>query len=309
MSEARRQRRTLRQVLLASGVVTLYQLALIEAGNLDRLVLGRLRVIDRLRTTPREAIYRVFDPTRISKSDGVCLLRHLSETEMADAVHPDEFRQRFAAARDAAHANLAGVLEVLDINGRPAVIQEWLTGLFSADWPAHAAHPGCWVRLATMAASAIDAAHRGGLIHGSLTPDAFVLTADGVLKITGFGEPPWLTAGSTSSVDPVPAVDLRALGRVAFGWSQLAAKKRGARVVKAFPAELLAVVRRLEADAESPMADTVSADRPYQAAAELVADLQRIARDTAFSDDAWNKLLQHVADNAPDGPAGLRKSA
>ncbi len=26
--------------------------------------------------------------------------------------------------------NLAGVVEVLDINGRPAVLQEWLTGLF-----------------------------------------------------------------------------------------------------------------------------------------------------------------------------------
>ena len=308
-NEAKRQRRTLRAVLLASGVVTLYQLALIEAGNLDRLVLGRLRVIDRLRTTTREAIYRVFDPTRSAKADGVCLLRHLSEAEMADAVHPDEFRQRFAAARDAAHPNLADVLEVLDINGRPAVLMEWLTGLFSTDWPAHAAHPGCWVRLATMAAEAIDAAHRSGLVHGSLTPDAFVLTADGTLKITGFGEPPWLALGSTPSVDPAPAADLRALGRVVFGWSQLAAKKRGARPVKAFPAELVAVVRRLEADAESPMADTVSADRPYEAASDLVADLRRVARDTSFSDDAWAKLLQHVADNAPDGPAGLRKSA
>src|SRR5262249_52355124 len=37
--DARRQRRTLRQVLLASGYLTLYQLALIEAGNLDALVL------------------------------------------------------------------------------------------------------------------------------------------------------------------------------------------------------------------------------------------------------------------------------
>src|SRR5206468_6465689 len=107
-AEATRQRRTLRQVLLASGAVTLYQLALIEAGNLDALVLGRFRVIDRLRTSPREAIYRVFDPARATGrppgvGDGVFLLRHLAEAEMHDAVHPDEFRQRFAAARDAAH--------------------------------------------------------------------------------------------------------------------------------------------------------------------------------------------------------------
>src|SRR5262249_1720845 len=60
--EARRQHRPLRQVLLAGSYLTLYQLALIETGNLSGLVLGRFRVIDRLQSTPREAIYRVFDP-------------------------------------------------------------------------------------------------------------------------------------------------------------------------------------------------------------------------------------------------------
>ena len=39
--EARRQRRSLRQLLLAGNYLTLYQMALIEAGNLDGLVLGR----------------------------------------------------------------------------------------------------------------------------------------------------------------------------------------------------------------------------------------------------------------------------
>jgi hypothetical protein len=318
-AEAGRQRRTLRQVLLASGAVTLYQLALIEAGNLDGLMLGRLRVIDRLRATPRETMYRVFDPTRADTGSsrgpapagppgGVLLLRHLSEQEMEDAVHPDEFRQRFAAARDAAHPNLAGVVEVLEVNGRPAALLEWPAGLFSADWPAQAAHPGCWVRLMTMAAEAIDTAHRAGLVHGRLTSDAFALTAAGVLKVGGFGEPPWLDTGTVPFVDPTPGTDLRALGQVAFGWAQLAGKRRGAKG-KPFPADLAAVIRRLEADPEPPMADTVAADRPYASAADLVADLKRIARETAFSDDAWEKLLQHVAENAPDGPAALRRSA
>jgi hypothetical protein len=316
-SEAGRQRRTLRQVLLASGVITLYQLALIEAGNLDALMLGRFRVIDRVRSTPREAIYRVYDPTDRGKAEagrtgssqtGIHLLRHLSEVEMQDAVHPDEFRQRFAACRDAAHPNLAAVSEVLEINGRPAAVQEWLTGLFSADWPAQAAHPGCWVRLATMAAGGIEAAHRQGLVHGRITSDSFVLTSSGILKVTGFGEPPWLATGPFPT-DSSAAADLRAFGQVVYGWSQLATKKKGTSKPKPFPDELLSVIRRLEADPEPPMADTVAAERPYESASELVADLNRIARETSFSDDAWEKLLKHVADNAPDAPAGLKRSA
>lgn len=304
-AEAVRQRRSLRQMLLASGAITLYQLALIEGGNLDALVLGRFRVIDRLRVSPKETLYRVFDPKRASERTSTFLLRHLAEAEAQDAVRPDEFRQRFGAARDAAHPNLAGVVEVLEIGGRPAVLLEWLGGLFSGDWPVHAAHPGSWVRLATMAAGAIDAAHRAGLVHGRLTSESFLLTSDGALKVTGFGEPPWLAGAPTS--DAAPGADLRAFGQVLFGWSQLAGKKRVSRT-KAFPEALWNVIRRLEADAEPPMADTVAAAQPYGSAGELLADLQRIARETSFSDDAWEKLLKHVSDNAPDAPAGLRKA-
>src|SRR6185369_2982612 len=49
--EARRQRRSLRQVLLAGSYLTLYQIALIEAGSPDGLVLGPVRIIDRLQAT------------------------------------------------------------------------------------------------------------------------------------------------------------------------------------------------------------------------------------------------------------------
>jgi len=305
-AEAGRQRRTLRQVLLASGAITLYQLALIEAGNLDALMVGRFRVIDRLRVTPREAIYRVFDPGR--SEAGVFLLRHLAEAEMQDAVHPDEFRQRFAAARAAAHPNLASIADVLEIAGRPAVLQEWPSGLFSADWPAQAGHAGCWIRLATMAAAGIDTAHRNGLVHGRLTSESFNLSPAGVLKVTGFGEPPFLSA-SPAPTEVSVSSDLRAFGQVLFAWSQLATKQKKPGKTKPFPDSLLAIVRRLEADAEPPMADTVAAERPYESAAELVSDLNGIARDTPFSDDAWDKLLKFVAENAPDSPVGLKRSA
>src|SRR5439155_13012764 len=84
--EARRQRRSLRQLLLAGNYLTLYQMALIEAGNLDGLVLGPVRVIDRLPSSPHEVVFRVFDPRHSREA----LLRHLAEAEMHDAIRPHE---------------------------------------------------------------------------------------------------------------------------------------------------------------------------------------------------------------------------
>src|SRR5262249_10926488 len=162
----------------AGGCLTLYQLALIEAGNLDGLVLGPVRVVDRLRATAREAVYRVFDPRRGREA----VLRHLSEAEMQDAVHPDDVRQRLRAAPAVQPPDLAGTLEVLEVAGRPAVLQEWLTGLPSTDWPALAAVPGVWYRLLSQAALGLHTAHQAGLTHGRLRADRVVLTAEGVVK-------------------------------------------------------------------------------------------------------------------------------
>lgn len=83
---------------------------------------------------------------------------------MDDAVHPDEYRQRFAAAGGVTHPNLEGVLEVLEIGGRPAVLLECLVGLSGAEFQRGlAAAPGAWYRLACQAAlSAVgDCPQRG----------------------------------------------------------------------------------------------------------------------------------------------------
>src|SRR5207248_4887040 len=176
------------------AALSLYQLRLLEAGNLDGLMLGRRRVIDRLNSSPREMAYRVFDPRR----GAMGVLRHLAEAEMQDAVRPDEFRQRFAAAAGVRHENLSATLEVLEINGRPAALQEWLSGLPSSEWPFLAAVPGAWFRLVCQAALGLSTAHQAGLVHGHLGPRSALLAPDGLVKLTGFGGPPWL-AGVTDS--------------------------------------------------------------------------------------------------------------
>jgi hypothetical protein len=291
--EARRQRRSLRQLLLAGGYLTLYQMALIEAGNLDGLVLGPVRLIDRLRATPREAVYRVFDPRR----GGEALLRHLAEEEMQDAVRPDEFRQRFRAAAAVQHPHLAATLEVLDIAGRPAVLQEWLTALPSSDWPALAAVPGVWYRLVCQAALGLHTLHQAGLAHGHLTAGLIVLTAGGTVKLCGVGEPGWLAVPPLTEEED-SAADLLALGRIAAGWAELGAAGRKGGRPKGLPDSLQAVVQRLTAEAP---------EARFPSSAALLEELERAGADIPPNGAAWERLLRLVGEQAVD--TALRLSA
>jgi chromosome segregation ATPase len=290
--EARRQRKSLRQLLLAGNYLTLYQMALIEAGSLDGLILGPVRVIDRLQATPHEAVYRVFDP----RAEREAILRHLSETEMQDAVRPDEFRQRFAAAAAVAHEHLAATYEVLEVAGRPAVLQEWLTGVPSGDWPALAAAPGVWFRLVSQATLALQAAHTAGLLHGHLDAGSFIMTGDGVLKLCGLGEPAWLVASAPAG-EPGPGEDLLALGRVATVWAAGGSGRKGARA-KPLPEALHNVLASLTADDPG--------QRPASAT-DLLAQLDRAGADVPANAAAWERFVRQVREQSAD-PA-LRRSA
>jgi hypothetical protein len=290
--EARRRRRPLRQALLAGNYLTLYQMALIEAGNLDGLVLGPVRVVDRLQAGPRETVYRVFDP----RADREALLRWLAEAEMHDAVRPDEFRQRFTAASAVRHVHVAAVYEVLEIGGRPAVLQEWLTGLPGTDWPPTASAPGVWLRLLAQAALGLRTVHEAGLVHGAIGPGSFVCTGDGVLKLCGLGEPRWLAAAADAGPDEgSPEGDLLALGRVAAGWAA-AGPRKGAKA-KPLPPALQDVLDRLNIDGPEAYAD----------AAAVLEHLDQVGADVAANAAAWERFVREVRQQSAD--AARRRSA
>jgi chromosome segregation ATPase len=293
--EARRQRKSLRQLLLAGNYLTLYQMALIEAGSLDGLILGPVRVIDRLQATPHEAVYRVYDP----RAEREAVLRHLAETEMQDAVRPDEFRQRFAAAAAVRHDNVAAIYEVLEVGGRPAVLQEWVSGVPSGEWPALAAAPGVWFKLVSQAALALQATHAAALCHGHIHSGSFLMTGAGVLKLDGLGEPAWLTtsADSATAVDPGPTGDLFALGVLAAEWAAGAAGRKGGKT-KPLPGALQEVLSNLTADDPA---------RWPASATALLADLERAAADVPANAAAWERFVRQVRDQSAD-PA-LRRSA
>lgn len=279
--EARRQKRSLRHVLLATGCLTFYQLALIEGGNLDALVLGPTRVIDRLRVTPKEAVFRVYDPRRSREG----ILRHLTETEAAVPGRSEEFRHRFAQVVPVQHPHVAATFEVFDVAGRPAVLQESTTGLASCDWPALAAVPGVWFRLLSQAAVGIQAAHQAHVMHGHLHAGLILLTADGTVKLCGFGEPHWLAeAEEAAAATPDVASDLAALGRIAAGWS-VAGRARGSRA-RPLPEALQTILYRLQSSGPDRLTD----------AAALLEALDKASGDVPANPEAWDRLLRHVRD-------------
>jgi hypothetical protein len=206
------------------------------------------------------------------------------------------------------------------------VLQEWLTGLPSSDWPSLASVPSVWFRLLRQAAQGLDAAHSAGLVHGHLQANRILLTADGIVKIAGFGETNWLVASQKSEVgsqrsevrsqrsevrapsfNPEPtardlpqseAVDVADFCRIAAAWAAPSPKKKGGKS-KPFPKPLRAILDRLKAE---------DADARYPNAAALLEDIAQAADHVPDNPEAWEKLLNHIRDTGKDDMP-LRQSA
>jgi hypothetical protein len=303
--ESQRQRRPLRQVLLAGGYLTLYQLALIEAGNLSRLAIGRFRILDRVGYSSHETLYKVLDPqveTNGSESGANNrLLRQLGEVEMADPTRPDEYRQRFLLLRDLAHPNINATLEVLDVQSRPTVIQSWNYGIPATEWPETRTALGVWYRLVMQATLGLHAAHEAGLRHGNLTPECFCVTPDGTLKILGIGEPRWLTPTSNASTQEMSiAEELTMFGRIIGGWIQTTEKpKRGK--TKAMPEGAQSILARLKVD------NFATSAPPYSSSGELLTDLSDLGDRIPGDQAAWEQFLMQLQELTT--PGRVRKVA
>src|SRR5690606_5016031 len=88
--------------------------------------------------------------------------------------------------------------------------------------------PGEVVTLGATVASALAAAHERGLVHGDLSPDTILLSADGTPMVSGlaFGrlaapsddeEPnPYLDPAETQESEPTPAGDVYSLAAICY---------------------------------------------------------------------------------------------
>ncbi len=280
--EARKRNGSLRDALLDGDYLSPFQLELIETGNLEALVLGPLRIVDRLRLTPLETVYRVFDPRRGEEA----LLRQLGAAVAED--RKAEFRGRFEKACGVRHAHVASTLEVLDMDGSPAALQEWIVGVPSSEWAvpwaAQAGSPAVWLRLLHQAAQGLHAAHQAALVHGHLHAGRILLTEHGELKLCGLGEPAWLFPDLDSALSRSAGhqADLNALGGIAQKWLQAIP---AARLGKRGAEPLQVILRRLQ---------SAEPAQQYPSAAELLQHLDRVRADAPEDLLSWRRLLDFV---------------
>lgn len=283
IEEAQKQRLSLRQCLLKNEFLTGFQMELIEAGRLEALVLGPLRVIDRLRIGPMETIYRVFDP-RIGDE---ALLRQLSAS--VDAKWQEEYRSQFEQAAQVQHPNVARTLDVLQMSGSPAVLQEWLVGLPGTEWTQLVSDPSVALKLIVQLSSGLAALHDAGLVHGQLHIGRLLLTPGGELKLCGAGEPRWLS-GLASTTELTMADDLAALAGLIVPWC----RAKGRQPMGGAMTEL---VKKLEA-------------KQITSAQQLQTAAYAALRSLPQEETAWKELLHFVQDRLGGGErVELRKSA
>ncbi|HUQ16047.1 MAG TPA: protein kinase [Gemmatimonadales bacterium] len=138
---------------------------------MGRTLPGGLRVLDRLGSTPEGTLYHAEYPTGIE----VALLILRPETGGAKPSR----RERLDQATLLQHLNVAAIYEVGEMgDGSLYVVLEQLVGepLSNLVAAGHAFALPEALDLALQAAAGLQAAHRAGFVHGSLSPDTIVVT-------------------------------------------------------------------------------------------------------------------------------------
>jgi eukaryotic-like serine/threonine-protein kinase len=164
-------------------------------------------------------------------------VKRLSERFADDEAVRGRFtREALAAARLSHAPSTVTIFDVGEHEGRPYIVMEYLPGGSLADrLGREGAQPvGRTLAWLEQAAAALDAAHRGGVVHRDVKPANLLLDDDGQVKVADFGVASAADLGSYTEAGTVvgtagylapeqargeraiPASDLYALAVVAF---------------------------------------------------------------------------------------------
>lgn len=232
--------------------------------------LGQYRILEAAGPSSLGEVYRARD-TKLGRTVAVTVVRK----EIAnDAGRTERFLNDARVATALSHPNIAITYEADREGGHLYVATEFVRGRsirsLSAAGPMN---PRRAVDLAVQLADAVAEAHAGGVTHGNLHADSVMVTPKGSAKILDFGLADW------ASDRPFPA------GAVAES-AETVAQQGDIKAVGGILLEMLTGTRagtvqiletaQVPDELRSLVARATGADRPYEAAATLSAELRSI---------------------------------
>ncbi|MFF0082297.1 protein kinase [Streptomyces canus] len=202
----------------------------------ERLIAGRYRVLDRIGRGGMGTVWRAHD-TVLGRHVAIKKLHpqpRLSEDELATLF--ERTRREARSAARISHPNVVVVHDVVDDEGLPTIVMEYVPSTTLADRiRAHGpVPPEEAARIGLGVLAALRAAHRAGVLHRDVKPANVLLTEDDRVVLTDFGiaqasdtSTLTVTGQLVGSVDfiaperlagagPGPEADLWALGATLF---------------------------------------------------------------------------------------------
>jgi hypothetical protein len=153
---------------------------------IGRVIGGRYRLIAPVGEGGMATIWRAVDE-QLDREVAVKLLR---EQFGSDAGFAARFRQEARAAGSLSHPNIVPVYDYgTDADGAQFIVMQLVEGDNLAALLRDRGHleTDDAVRVALGVASALEAAHRRGLVHRDVKPGNILITDDGDVKVTDFG--------------------------------------------------------------------------------------------------------------------------
>jgi hypothetical protein len=153
---------------------------------IGRLIGGRYRLIAPVGEGGMATIWRAVDE-QLDREVAVKLLR---EQFGSDAGFAARFRQEARAAGSLSHPNIVPVYDYgTDTDGSQFIVMQLVEGdnLATVLRERSVLETDDAVRVALGVASALEAAHRRGLVHRDVKPGNILITDDGDVKVTDFG--------------------------------------------------------------------------------------------------------------------------
>lgn len=137
-------------------------------------------------------IYKGQDP-RLNR---LVAVKILSPGLSTDPERKRRFFQEAQAASALNHPNIITLYDIVSDGDAQCIVMEYIAGKTLRDLiPAGGLPPAQALQYAVQIASALAAAHAGGLIHRDLKPSNIMVTGSGLIKVLDFGLAKWVDTG------------------------------------------------------------------------------------------------------------------